>query len=124
MLEIVWSGQPPTWLRFYSPILKHRGVRCWSKIVKGHLIPSSNQVKLLGVKIDDSLKFEAHVNELCRKVNLRVHAFARLRPFLGERKSKLIFNSVIMSNFHTVFQIGYFLPKEQMMKLIGPINVH
>ena len=67
--------------------------------ISGNLIPSSNQVKLLGANIDNSLEFEAHVKELCRKVNLKVNAFIRLRPCLGEQKSKLIFNSVIMSNF-------------------------
>ena len=67
--------------------------------ITGNLIPSSNQVKLLGVNIDNSLSCEAHVKELCRKVNLKVNAFIRLRLFLGEQKSKLIFNSVIMSNF-------------------------
>ena len=67
--------------------------------INGLLIPSSKQVKLLGVNIDNSLKFEAHIKELCRKVNQKVHAFGRLRPFLGEQKAKLLFNSVIMSNF-------------------------
>ena len=70
--------------------------------ISGNLIPSSNQVKLLCVNIDNSLKFEAHVKELCRKVNLKVNVFIRLRPFFGEQKSKLIFNSVIMSSFHIV----------------------
>ena len=65
----------------------------------GLLFPSSKQVKLLGVNIDNSLKFDAHIKELCRKVNQKVHAFGRLRPFLGEQKAKLVFNSVIMSNF-------------------------
>ena len=36
--------------------------------ISGNLILSSNQVKLLGVNIDNSLKFEAHARELCRKV--------------------------------------------------------
>ena len=66
--------------------------------ISGNLIPPSNQLKLLGVNIDNSLKFEAHVKELCRKVNLKVNAFIRLRPFVGEQKSKLIFNSM----FHIV----------------------
>ena len=66
--------------------------------ISGNLISSSNQVKLLGVSIDNSLKFQAHVKELCRKVNLKVNAFIRLRPFLGEQKSKLIVNSVLRDN--------------------------
>ena len=50
--------------------------------INGLLIPSSKQVKLLGVDIDNSRKFEAHIQGLCRKVNQKVHAFGRLRPFL------------------------------------------
>ena len=46
--------------------------------INGLLISSSNKAKLLGVNIDNSLKFEAHIKELCRKVNQKVHAFGRL----------------------------------------------
>ena len=63
------------------------------------LIPSSKQVKLLGVNIDNSHKFEAHIKELCIKVIQKVHAFGRLRPFLRKQKSKLLFNFVVTSNF-------------------------
>ena len=82
--------------------------------IGGNLIPSSKQVKLLGVNIDNSLKFEAHVKEICRKVNLKVNAFIRLRPFLGEQKSKLIFNSVIMFNFSYCPLIGFLIDSMQM----------
>ena len=66
--------------------------------INGLLIPSSKQVKLLGVNSDNSLNLEAHVKE-CRKVNQKVQAFGRLRPFIGEQKSRLLLSSVIMSNF-------------------------
>ena len=65
----------------------------------GQLIPSSKHVKLLGVNIGNSLKFETHVKEIWKKVNQKVYAFGRLRPYLGEPKSKLLLNSVAMSNF-------------------------
>ena len=51
------------------------------------------------LKFDSSLKFDAHIKELSRKVNQKVHTFGRLRPFLGGQKAKLLFNSVIMSSF-------------------------
>ena len=66
--------------------------------INGHLIPACNQVKLLEVNIDNSLKFEAYVKKLRMRVSLKVNEFVRLRPFSGEQRSKLIFNSVIMSN--------------------------
>ena len=46
--------------------------------INGLSSPSSKRVKLLGVNIDNWLKFGAHIKELCRKVNQKVHAFARL----------------------------------------------
>ncbi len=36
--------------------------------IKSQLIPTSEQVKLLGIDIDNTLKFEAHVKELLKKV--------------------------------------------------------
>ena len=79
--------------------------------MNGLLIPSSKQVKLLGVNIVNSLKFEAHVKEPCRKVNQTVHTFGRLRPFLGKQKSKLLFNSVVLSNFSYCPRIWLFCSK-------------
>ena len=65
----------------------------------GQLIPSSEHVKLLGVNIDNSLKFKTHVKEICNKVNQKVYAFGRLRPYLREQKSKLLLNSVVIRIF-------------------------
>ena len=55
------------------------------------LIPSSKLLKFLGVNIDNSIKLEVHIKELCRKVSQNIHAFERSRPFLEEQKSKLLF---------------------------------
>ena len=37
--------------------------------INGLLLPSSKHVMLLGVNIDNSLKFDAYIKELCREVN-------------------------------------------------------
>ena len=96
--------------KFQTMFLVRKDISKQGLNISRNLIPSSNQVKLLGVNIDNSLKFEAHVKELCRKVNL--NAFIRLRPFLREQKSKLIFNSVIMSNFSYCPLIWLFCTKK------------
>ena len=77
--------------------LKRKNNLCLNII--GQLIPSGEHVKLLGVTIDNTLKFETHVLGVCKKVNQKLHAFNRLSPYLGENKSKLLLNAVIMSNF-------------------------
>ena len=67
--------------------------------IGGQQVKQSEQVKLLGVQIDNSLKFDAHVKELCRKINQKLCAFSRIRPFLNKEKAKMLLTSVVMSNF-------------------------
>lgn len=41
--------------------------------MKGQLIASRKHVKPPGVNINNSLEFETHVKELCKKVKQEVH---------------------------------------------------
>ena len=67
--------------------------------ISGQQVKQSEQVKLLGVQIDNSLTFDAHIKELCRKINQKLCAFSRIRPFLNEEKAKMLLTSVVLSNF-------------------------
>ena len=89
--------------------LKRKNKLCLN--INGQLIPSSEHVKLLGVTIDNTLKFHTHVLGICKKVNQKLHAFNRLSPYLGENKSKLLLNAVIMSNFSYCPLISLFCSK-------------
>ena len=85
------------------------GQRDMSKLflnIKGHLIPSSNQVKLLGVKIYNSLKFEVHVKKLCRKVNLKVHAFCKIKTIFRRAKVK--------ANIQLRDDVQFFIPSSNL----------
>ena len=76
--------------KFQIMLLVLKGAKKLCLNMKGHLIPSSEHVKLLGVNIDNTLKFETYVKEICKKVNQIVYAFGRIRPYLGEQKPKLL----------------------------------
>ena len=65
--------------------------------IGGQQVKQSKQVKLLGVQIGNSLKFDAHVKKLGRKINQKLCAFSR--PFLNKEKAKMLLTSVVMSNF-------------------------
>ena len=67
--------------------------------INGQLITPSEHVKLLGVTIDNALKFETLVQSICKKANQKLHAFGRLRPYLGSDRSKLLLKAVVLSNF-------------------------
>ena len=40
-----------------------------------------------------------HVKELCQKINQKLCAFSRIRPFLYREKVKALLTSIVMSNF-------------------------
>ena len=42
----------------------------------------TTHVKLLGVTIDNALKFDTHVHAVCSKANQKLHAFGRLRVLI------------------------------------------
>ena len=63
------------------------------------IIPSTNQVKLLGITIDAKLKFDTHVESLCVKANRSVSAFSRVARYLQQPQKRLLYNSFVMSNF-------------------------
>ena len=47
---------------------------CFNLNVAGKVIPSSSEVKLLGITIDYDLKIKKHRNQLCKKAPCKFHA--------------------------------------------------
>ena len=59
------------------------------------------QDKLLGVIIDNSLSFKAHIKEICRKVNTKVSILRRIRKFIpSDIMIKLYKTTLIKSTKH------------------------
>ena len=63
------------------------------------MVPPSEHVKLLGVTINNALRFDPHVRGMCKKANQKIQAFGRLRQYIGKDRSKLLLNVVVLSNF-------------------------
>ena len=79
------------------------GVPCtpellWLK-VGDELIWESKSEKLLGVTVDKKLEFNAHLRILCKKVNQKVSALARVVKILPFHKRHLILKTFIESQF-------------------------
>ena len=60
-------------------------------------IDSSRTEVLLGIAIDHELKFDSHVNNLCKKASLKLNALARIVPFMNVSKNWIIIKSFIES---------------------------
>ena len=65
-------------------------VEATTAVIGGGLpIDSSKTEVLLGITIDHELKFDDHVNPLCKKASLKLNALARITPFMNVSKSEL-----------------------------------
>ena len=53
-------------------------------------ITNSNCEKLLGIKFDNKLTFDNHVSELCKKANKKIHALARVTPYMNLSKKEYL----------------------------------
>ena len=55
--------------------------------------------KLLGVKIDVNLNFIDHISDLCKKASRKISTLARVTPFMGLSKRKLLINAFFTTQF-------------------------
>ena len=67
--------------------------------IDGNIIPEQNEIKLLGVTIDQKLNFDSHLKSFCKKANQKVRAWRRIRTFINFKSAKLIYNAYILSAF-------------------------
>ena len=68
-------------------------------VIDGFPIDSSKTEVRLGIAIDHELKFDDHVNYLCKKARLKLNARARIARFMNVSKKRIIKKSFIESQF-------------------------
>ena len=59
----------------------------------------SNNVKLSGVNVDNTLKFDEHISNICLKANRKLTAHTRLSRSLSVEKRRTLFKAFIESQF-------------------------
>ena len=58
--------------------------------VDGSMIKSSQKEILLDINLDSELKFEDHVNSMCKKASQKLYALARIAPFVDLKQRRNI----------------------------------
>ena len=61
-----------------------------SLFLDGNEIEKSQEVVLLGIKIDDKLSFKIYIENICRKAKYKLHALQRIRKYLSTEKAKAL----------------------------------
>ena len=67
--------------------------------IEGNTIPSSNSIKVLGVTLDSSLKYNKHISNLCFKASIQINAMKRIGKYLNTDCRISMYKSFISSNF-------------------------
>ena len=55
---------------------------------------------LLGITIDDKLKFDVHVNNLCSRASSQVNVMYRFKDIFSYKDKKTIYETYMLSNFN------------------------
>ena len=63
------------------------------------LMENNKEQKILGVLMDNKLNFKSHITELCKKTFWKIATLSRLSSYLNDSEKKLIFSSIIKSEF-------------------------
>ena len=66
-------------------------------VIDEHEIFNSEHVKLLGITIDNELKFNKHVSNLCKKASQKLHALCRISQYMSMSQKRLIMKAFIQS---------------------------
>ena len=70
----------------------------WVRI-RDDMIGKNKTVKLLGIMIDNELKFDEQLSDICIKANRKLIVLTKMRKYLDFNKVRLLFKSFFESHF-------------------------
>jgi hypothetical protein len=85
--------------------------------VGGSDIKATKSVNVLGVELDENLKFKTHIDEICGQAGKQINALKRIKHYLDRDSKKIIYNSYINSNFNFCSVVWMFSCKTQLEKI-------
>ena len=88
--------------KFQFMVLWVKNIAPFRLNVNGKIIPCSNEVKLLGITIDNDLWFKNHIENLCKKASYKLHALSRIRG-TWQLLMHLLIDSLIMLLWYEMF---------------------
>ena len=80
-------------------------------------IPIEENIKLLGVYIDNKLVFDLHISKLCKKAGFHIIAIRRLAKYLNREELLRLFHAFIRSNFQYACIVWHFTSNSNTLKM-------
>ena len=85
--------------------------------ISNQLTLTTNKTNLLGVVLDDKLKFDAHISGLCRKVSAQINALNRLKNILPVKTKESLYRSFILPYIYYYNQVWHHCGKRNTTKI-------
>ena len=85
--------------------------------VDGFKIDKSDTEKLLGVKFDKKLTFDDHISDICKKAVRKISALARVTPYMGIAKKRILMNACFISQFSYFSLVWMFHSRTNNIKI-------
>ena len=89
-------------------ISRNKNEQMWTKLNRD-IVWESNDVKLLGITLDNNLKFDKHASVICSKANRKVSALTRVAKFILFRKDVFSLKLLLSRNLNIVHSYGCFI---------------
>ncbi len=80
-------------------------------------IERASQVKLLGITIDDKLKFDKHIDILCKNAAKQINVLYRFHGIYDIKEREVIHNTFILANFNYWPLVWHFCDKSSTRKI-------
>ena len=98
-------------------IVFHRTILPTPFVIDNNELDYVAHIKLLGVIIDSSLSFQAHIKEVCRKVNAKVSILRRIRKIIPPEIMIKLYKAFILPHFEYASPLFIGLSKGLSAKL-------
>ena len=87
--------------------------------IRDSTIITAHSINILGIEIDDTLKFNTHINSICRKAarQLKFNVLRRLSSLLDQESRMAIFRAFIVSNYNYCHLVWHFCGKRNTSKI-------
>ena len=80
-------------------------------------IPITEDLEMLGVTVDDKMKFEKHIGKICRKVSQQIAVLKRMKKILPFETRKCLYLAFIIPHFNYCSETWHFSNKSAIAKL-------
>ena len=80
-------------------ISRNKNEQMWVKLNRD-IVRAGDDAKLLGITLENNLKFDKHVANICSKANRKLSALTRVAKFLLFKKRRILFEAFIESQFN------------------------